>query len=389
VVGGLYDVGIGDGTLQGFQAGIYRFNKAGGLDGRTIKFVGGLNDNYSPATSLTNAQQLVENDHVDVIAPFASSVADASTSQFLATSKVPAIGYATTSAYKDTPWVWGINGNQGNDNAQSLTGVNQLLAALGDAKSPGKVKVALIGNNLPQIPPTLAALGAVFKHVGAKVVYSEDPIAVLGTTNYEPYAQAVMSSGANLVFEVLGVPDCVGLSAALKAAGYQGSVYNGSTYLPGQLASQPNEKAALAGSYVSDLFPADENATPAVKQAIKDLKSVGAPPYLTVATSAGYWSAIVLEQMLRADLKKVGGNPNKVTGASLEKMVNGGYTYTDPIPGGLGDVYYPAALTIPDGCLTLLRTTSTGTFTQLAPYSCKGGVLNVAAGRTYNLRTGR
>jgi ABC-type branched-subunit amino acid transport system substrate-binding protein len=389
VVGGLYDLGVGDGTAEGFQAGIYRFNKAGGLDGRKIKFVGALNDNYSPSTSLQNAQQLIENDHVNVIAPFVSSVADASTSQFLATSKVPAIGYATTSAYKNTDWAWGVNGNQGNINAQSVTGLNELLAGLGQSKTPGKVKVALIGNNLSQIPPTLTALGAVFKHVGSKVVYSADPIAVIGTTNYQPYAQAVIGSGANVVFEVLGVPDCVGLAAALKTDGYKGAVYNGTTYLPGELASQASEKAALAGSYISDLFPADENGTPAVKQAIKDLKSVGAPPYLTVATSAGYWSAIMLEQMLKADLKKVGGDPNKVTGASLESMVTTGYTYTDPIPGGLGNIYYPAALKIPSGCLTLLRTTSDGTFKQLSPYTCSGGVLNVSADRLYNQKTGK
>jgi ABC-type branched-subunit amino acid transport system substrate-binding protein len=389
VVGGLYDLGVGDGTAQGFQAGIYRFNKTGGLDGRKIKFVGSLNDNYSPSTSLQNAQQLIENDHVNVIAPFVSSVADASTSQFLAASKVPALGYATSAAYKDTDWAWGINGNQGNVNAQSLTGVNELLAGLGQAKTPGKVKVALIGNNIPQIPPTLSALGAVFKHVGSKVVYSEDPIAVIGTTNYQPYAQAVIGSGANVVFEVLGVPDCVGLAAALKADGYKGAVYNGTTYLPGELASQPSEKAALAGSYISDLFPADENNTPAVKQAIKDLKSVGAPPYLTVATAAGYWSAIMLEQMLRADLKKVGGDPDKVTGATLENMVTTGYTYTDPIAGGLGNIYFPAQLKIPSGCLTLLRTNSDGSFKQLSPYSCSGGVLNVSAGKVYNQKTGR
>jgi ABC-type branched-subunit amino acid transport system substrate-binding protein len=389
VVGGLYDLGVGDGTAQGFQAGIYRFNKAGGLNGRKIKFVGSLNDNYSPSTSLQNAQQLIENDHVDVIAPFVSSVADSSTSAFLATSKVPAIGYATSAAYQKTNWAWGVNGNQGNVNAQSITGANEVLAALGQTKTPSKVKLALIGNNLAQIPPTLSALGSVFKHVGAKVVYSQDPIAVIGTTNYQPYAQAVIGSGATVVFEVLGVPDCIGLAAALKTDGYKGAVYNGTTYLPGELASQPSEKAALAGSYISDLYPADENATPAVKQAITDLKSVGAPPYLTAATSSGYWSAIMLEQMLRADLKKVGGDPSKVTGASLESMVTTAFTYTDPIPGGLGTIYYPAALRIPSGCLTLLRFISDGTFKQLAPYSCTGGVLNVASGTIYNQKTGR
>ena len=40
VVGGDGDLSISAGVVQGFEAGIYRFNKAGGLDGRKIQFLG-------------------------------------------------------------------------------------------------------------------------------------------------------------------------------------------------------------------------------------------------------------------------------------------------------------------------------------------------------------
>ena len=46
VVGGDGD-SLSPGVAGGFEAGIYRFNKAGGLDGRKIKFTAFLDDEYS------------------------------------------------------------------------------------------------------------------------------------------------------------------------------------------------------------------------------------------------------------------------------------------------------------------------------------------------------
>jgi ABC-type branched-subunit amino acid transport system substrate-binding protein len=387
VVGGDGDLALEAGIAQGFQAGIYRFNKAGGLDGRKIQFVGFLDDGFSAQTNLTNAQQLVENKHVMAIAPFQSAVATASTGTFVAQSKVPVIGWGTNVIFTtQSKWAFGINGNQNNNNVQGLGGATQILKATGNTKTPGKVKVAMIAENIsPGITANNALAGA-FKSTGMKIVYKEAPIAVLGTTNYAPYAQAIIASGANLAFETLDSSDAIGLSAALKSAGFKGTIVNGVTYFPGQLASQPNEAAALSGVYVENEFPADESNTPAVKQAEKDLASVGAKPYLTSGTSIGYWSAIVLEQMLRATLTKVGGNPDKVTGATLQQTVNNRFTYTDPIAGGIGTEAFPAAQSLPTGCGTLLKVVGTG-YKQILPYQCNG-VVNVVTGKRLNPLTG-
>ena len=102
VVGGDGD-SLSPGVAGGFEAGIYRFNKAGGLDGRKIKFTGFLDDEYSAQTNLTNAQQLVENDHVMAVVPFLSAEASGSTSTFLSSNKVPFIGWASNSAYLTQP----------------------------------------------------------------------------------------------------------------------------------------------------------------------------------------------------------------------------------------------------------------------------------------------
>jgi ABC-type branched-subunit amino acid transport system substrate-binding protein len=385
VVGGDGDL-LAPGVPEGFTAGIYRFNKAGGLNGRKIKFVGFLNDGFSAQTNLTNAQQLVLNEHVTAIVPFDSALAGGATAKFLSSNKVPFIGWNTSSAFLAAPtWGFGINGNQGNPNVQGLAGDQQLLAMTGNTKTPKKLKIAFIAENIaPGITANKALAGSA-RAAGLNVVYTAAPIAVAGTTSYAPYAQAIIAAGANMAFETLDAPDSVGLAAALKSAGFKGAIVNGQTYIPGQLASQPNEAAALNGVYVVDEFPADENGTPAVKQAQRDLASIHQPPYLTSGVSVGYWSAIVFEQMLKATLTAVGGDPSKVTGAAIQKTVNGGFTYSDPIPGGIGSEYFPAAETVPTGCGTLVRTVGNG-FKQIAPYKCSA--INVTTKKVVNQKTG-
>jgi ABC-type branched-subunit amino acid transport system substrate-binding protein len=387
VVGGDGDLALNTGIAQGFEAGIYRFNKAGGLDGRKIKFTGFLDDGLSSTTNLTNAQQLVENQHVMAIAPVSSAVATASTGTFLQQSKVPFIGWSTSTPFEAArSWGFGVNGNQSNPNVLGSWGWPMLLKLTGNTKTPGKLKAAFIAENIaPGITANNGGVG-VAKYFGVKVVYQEAPIPVLGATTYAPYAQAIVASGANLAFETLDSADAIGLAAALKSAGFKGIIVNGVTYFPGQLASQPNETAALNGVYVLDEFPANEDNTPAVKQAEKDLVSVGQQPYLTSGVSIGYWSAILLEQMLRATLKSVGGDPSKVTGATLQATA-AHFTYTDPIPGGIGTEYFPTAQTIPTGCGTLVRTEGTK-FKQIDQYICTGSV-NIVTKQMLSQKTGQ
>src|ERR1700691_4190798 len=149
IVGGDGDLSISAGVSQGFEAGIYRFNKAGGLDGRKIEYLGFLDDAFSPATNLTNAQELVNSKHAMVIAPFSGQSAGAATGAFLAQSKVPFIGWSVNAAFEVEPkWGIGINGNQGNPAVQGAGGMLQAIAAQGDQKNPSKIKRALIANDL-------------------------------------------------------------------------------------------------------------------------------------------------------------------------------------------------------------------------------------------------
>jgi ABC-type branched-subunit amino acid transport system substrate-binding protein len=391
IVGGDGDLSISAGVTQGFEAGIYRFNKAGGLDGRKIEYLGFLDDAFSPATNLTNAQELVNSKHVFAIAPFVGQSAGAATGTFLNQNKVPFLGWSTNAAFDTQPkWGFGINGNQGNPAVQGAGGMLQLLAAQGDLKDPSKMKMALIANDLSGAEIANKSLAGVASAEGIDVVYQKAVIAAVGTTNYAPYAQALIASGANVVYEVLGATDSIGVAAALKAAGFKGIVVNGVTYYQGDMPAQgASTVAALQGVYVEDEFPANQNDTPAVVQGEKDLVATGQNSGMTSGTAVGYWTAIVFEQMLRATLAKEGGNPAKVTGATLQQTVAGSnsWVYTDPITGGIGTETFPAAETLPTGCGTLLKTVGNN-FKQLEPYKCYYDI-NVANGEHLNPQTGK
>jgi ABC-type branched-subunit amino acid transport system substrate-binding protein len=388
VVGGTTSLADAPGIVQGFEAGILRFNRAGGLDGRKISFVGVRDDGFSPETDLTDVQQLVQNDHVMVVAPFWSEVSPAAAGTFLASNKVPFIGWSSNSAYVAAPtWGYGFTGSDDNPDVQRSVSMKQLLAAAGDTKSPSKMKIAFIANDVAVADTSNAALAGDAKFAGMDVVYQKGAIPVSGTTSYAAYAQALIGSGANVVYEVLGTPDSVGLAGALKAAGYKGMIVNGVTYMPGELASQPNEAAALDGVYVESEFLTNQDKTLAVTQEEKDLTSIGTQPDLLKGTSLGYWSAIMLEQILKATLAEVGGDPTKVTGTAIHQMVNKGYVYKDPIAGGIGTVTFPVDEDAPSGCGTLVKTVGTN-FEPVAPYQCTNNV-NVKEQKAVSPTTGK
>jgi ABC-type branched-subunit amino acid transport system substrate-binding protein len=365
VVGGEGENLLTPGASQGFEAGIYRFNKAGGLDGRKIKYLGFLDDNFSNTATLTDVQQLVESDHVFAVTPFNNEIATKDVSTFLAQHKTPLIGYGVTPPFDNNPWAWSIDGDYEGKTPKGAE--NDSIAKILHKKA-SQLKYAVPGNDIPSAAFAVHQIVVGLEKAGSKVVYDQTNIPVIGTTNYAPYAQAIISSGANAVTMGLGNSDTVGLTAALKSAGFKGAITNGVTYFPGQLAKNPSEEATLQGSYISNQFPAGEDNTPATRQAIADLKSVGAPPYLTTGVSIGYWSAQLFIATLKATAAKVGG-ADKVTPEAMYRVVNAGFTYKDPLAGGLGSETFPQAESYVGDCSGLLHVEG-AKFVDVSPYKC-------------------
>jgi hypothetical protein len=345
VVGGV-DAGFNfPGTATGFQAGIYRFNKAGGLDGRKIKFLGVQDDQDAPASETTDVQQLVESDHVFAVTPFADDVASSQLTSFLGQNKTPVIGYGVEQAFCENKWAISIIGcQQSFQGWETTSSIRQIIAA---SKKPGsQLKVAMEGYDSAPAVTVSQTLGEVWTSLGAKVVINQNNIPVTGAQSQAPFVQAILATDPNIVFEVTGSAAGIALAAALHASGYKGIIYNGATYEPSAVATQPSVASALKGVYTTNLLPTEYDGTPAVKQELKDLKSIGAAPDIEIGTDIGYWSAQLFIQLLQAT--KARGVA--VTPANVAATVAKGITVKPTLSGGNGPLSWPTVSDQPEPC---------------------------------------
>lgn len=343
VVGGV-DAGFNfPGTATGFQARIARFNKAGGIDGRKIKFLGVTDDQDSPSSEQTDLQQLILDDHVFAVAPFADDIF--ATPSILSQNGTPMIGYGVSQAWCNNKWTISIIGcQQSTAGYETTSSIRQIIKASG--KPAKDLKVAMEGYDSPPAVFVSKTLAEVWQKLGAKVVFNQNQVPLTGATNQTPFVQGMMSSGANIAFEVTGSAAAISLSAALKSAGYNGLVYNGASYVPSELKSQPSVAQALNGVYVTTLLPSGYDNTPAIKQEIKDLKAIGQPADIEIGTSIGYWSADLLIQLLQATKARGAA----LTPANLAQTISKGVTVKPSMTGGNGPLSWPTVANQPMPC---------------------------------------
>src|SRR5260370_9568757 len=172
VVGGLQD-GNFAGIDTGFKARIARFNSQGGVGGRTIKFVGVLNDGNSLSTDLSNAQTLALKDHVFAVAPVASQVLNPSSTQLFAQNSTPYIGWGIGPTFCNNNWGFPIVGCEASGDWQNTSGYTQAAQAIG--KSPKGLRVAVIGTDNAGAKAGTQSIIPSIKRVGSNAVSSQAP----------------------------------------------------------------------------------------------------------------------------------------------------------------------------------------------------------------------
>jgi ABC-type branched-subunit amino acid transport system substrate-binding protein len=359
-VGGLQD-GNYAGIDTGFKARITRFNNQGGVAGRKIQFVGELNDADNPTTDLSNAQTLVLKDHVFAVAPVASEVLGSAGATLFAQNSTPYIGWGTGPAFCGTDWGFPVAGCEASTQYQSNANYIQAVSAVG--KSAKGLKAAVIGTNNAGGKAGTEGVAAVVAKSGSVVTYAQASIPQDGTTDYTPYVQAIMAGNPGIVLLVVNFTTSVGITAALRQAGYTGAIWNPDAYVPGLLTSQPQLAEALNGSLVVAQFPPAEGKTAAVQQIQSDLAAIGAPTNYSLGEAIGWWSAEEFIQELQATAAK-----GAVTQANFEKVINAGWTIK-PIAGGITDASFPTDHTKPGGCFGTLLVSSKQ-YVLKVPYSC-------------------
>lgn len=363
MVGGVQD-GNYTGINEGFEARISRFNAAGGIDGRKITLTGVLNDGGSPSSNLADVQTLVLKDHVFAVAPYATQAWSASSSALLAQQGIPYIGWAITPTACIGDTAFPVSGCAATQSYTSTETWKLLATAVGKPASTLKLAVIAADNAGGAAGAKTTSFSA--KAAGINVVYDQATVPQDGTTDYSAYTQALLASGANVVYVALDFQVAISFTAALRQAGYTGAILNPTAYVPGLLTSQKQLAEALQGSYVSADFPPQEGGSAITKQALADLKAIGQPQVLSLGVEVGWFSADEFIQELQATAKA--GLP--LTPANFDKTIRAGFTYNGGGAGGLDGVTFPAGQTQPNTCTGYLLVEPNGTYTVKAPYSC-------------------
>jgi branched-chain amino acid transport system substrate-binding protein len=373
VVGGVYASFNFPGVSTGFQARIARFNKSGGIDGRKIKLVSVTDDQDTASTELSAIQQLVQDQHVFAVTPVADDVLGGAVTTFLAQNKTPMIGYGVEQAWCNDKWAISINGCPDSTAGwETTSSIKQIIQA---SKMPAsKLRVAMEGYDIAAAVQVSKTLGEVWAKEGAKVVLNENRVPLTNALSQAPFVQSILASNPNVVFEVTGSASAIALAAALKAAGYKGLIYNGSTYAPTTLSSQPSVAQALDGVYSTSLLPTQYDGTPAVRQELKDLKAVGAAPQVDLGTDVGYWSADLLIQLLEATKARGAA----LTSANLATTVSRGIRLEPTLAGGNGPLKWPFLSDQPLPCTATVQANGT-TYKLSQRFTCYSNV-KVATG---------
>ena len=359
-VGGLGYSSLYGGADIGAKARFQRANDAGGVNGRTIDYLGLTDDGGDPNLGIQGATKLVQQDHVFAVVP--TITPDLGAAKYLAQQKVPYFGWALSSNFCGNEYGFGFTGCLIPKDVASNAWGTLVTKVFG---RPGRT-AAIVTENTPSGQYQLASLTAGAKSAKLDVVYGKSALTVPATADLGAVAKAVLTSNGGKapesIFVVGNISNVLGLQQALRAAGF------GFGVLTNQLEYGPNLVAPSVGSFVMvQTAPTESAATnPAVAQMIADVQRVAPGTPITQAVTAGYWSA----DLFLAAVEKAGKN---LTPQSLLKAANTKFTYK--VANTVGPTIFPAAHSKPTPCGALV--TSNGTaYSVKVPYTC-GAVVPV------------
>jgi hypothetical protein len=360
-VGGLGQSFVYGGAEVGARARFQRANDSGGVNGRTIDYVGFKDDGGGGATGTTTAQNLVEQSGVFAVVPVVTP--DLAASAYLVKSQVPYFGWALSSNFCGNRYGFGFTGCPVPENATSNAW--PLLVSKVFQNGSSNRAVAIVGENTPSGQYEVASLSAAAQSVKFRVAYAKAALATPATPDYDAVAKEVVTSNRgtipDAVFVVGGLSNVFGMQQALSANGYLGLFTNQIEYGPNLVAP------AVSTVVYTQTAPTESASTnPAMQQLVDDVHKIAPDQPIDQGVIAGYWSA----DLFLAALQKAGKNP---TPATLVKAANRKFTYE--VPDTVGPTTFPAAHVVPTPCGALV-TSNGSAFSVKVPYTC-GRVVSV------------
>ncbi len=358
-IGSLSEAKTYTGIDMGAQARFERANRDGGIHGRQIDFVGLKDDGQDAGRNLDQARELVNSDEVFAVAPVVSQYFLPQSSDFLAQSEVPFVGWGFMPGFCDNDYGYGFNGCLIGQEYVNTALVDPVIEATG--KEASELKVAIQTGDDAAGKSGAAQYAATLEERGAEVVYQESTIATANqTTDYSPFVQAVLATDPDLVYASARFADVIGFSGAMRQAGFEGPIVNFVGYVPGLLDAQPSVAQALQGSWVNSQIPPSESDSPAIEQIHEDLEAIGEDPFISLGAALGYWSADVLVQQLEAA-------GEDLTPEAFQRAMED-FTY-EPMDGGIGPVSFPSDKNAPTPCSAIVAIED-AKYEVLEPMAC-------------------
>jgi len=354
----------------GAQARLQRANDTNEVKGYKFSYKGLADDNNDPNTALSEARRLVSQEGVVAIVPDVSIVPP---TDYLTQSQIPSFGPGYSTAYCPTTpsksWDFGIYGCLIPEKPTQVPNTQwvQLKKSLA-AKGISKPTVALIGTDSTSGTVSVQGQASAAAAAGFNVVYAKGsypaPPTVVG--DYSPYATALMTSNngnpPDVVYSSIPATNALGLFGLMQGQGYKGTVL--SPFYSSLLVK------ALQGDYVYVQFASFESNTPAIQQMLKDVAAVNPSAPKTIGLVAGYYSADLFIQAVKAALK----SSSTLTTASLQKVMQ---KFTYQVKGAIGPTTWPSAFSIGNGCTTLLFDDGTA-FAVSQSYTCNTNYAKVS-----------
>jgi branched-chain amino acid transport system substrate-binding protein len=355
-------------ALSGFDMGvkarIEAANRQGGVAGRKIKIANVYDDGSDAGKNLDAVKKSVQADKAFAVIGAGPVMLPQST-DYLEQNQVPFVGWGFMPGYCGTKFGFGFNGCLSGNKFGNKSLVNSMADGLG--KPVSALKWALQSGDDQAGQTGNKQYAFLITSQGGQVVYNKSDIPTqTQTTDYTPFAQAIMSAKPDVVIVGTAFGDAVALTGTLRGKGFTGALMNYVAYVPGLLQASAQVAQALEGAYVNAQIPPQETQTPAVKLIETDLTAIGEKPFITLGGAIGYWSADVLVHMLA----KVGQN---LTPSSFESTINGGFTYTPDQSGGIGTLEYPKAHDQAVPCASLIQIKG-GKFVPVIPFKCYDNV---------------
>ncbi|MFI8371623.1 ABC transporter substrate-binding protein [Streptomyces sp. NPDC085466] len=349
-------------TDLGARARYDRANAEGGVNGRTITYLGAEDDGQDPARNLAAARKLVQRDQVFAVAPM-SSVTFAG-ADFLDDRKVPTVGWGTLPSFCGPAHIYGFNGCLVPTPGGTLnqTWPESLASVLGGAR--GK-SVALIAGDNDAGTFGIRTFTQGFKAAGFQVPYAKAVVpATSMPSDWSAYTKEILRSGPgggapDAVISVMQTPYNIGLFTALKRSGYKGVLSDPTDYDPGLLAKDAT-KQALDGVHVLLQFQPFESDTPAMRQFKEDIRKAagGREIPLNMHMVTGYMSADLFLSLAA----KAGKD---LTVESFQKAADG-FSDTGTL---VGDRALPKGKKESFGCGALVRLKN-GRYEVAVPFTC-------------------